>query len=123
MWGPRTSAAGPPPVADRCGLCEGLARGLLLLSREVSMTDPEALLQAILADPEDDAIRLVYADYLEERGEPERAEFIRVQCDLARLDYKDPRRTKLSQREAALLEKYREQWLAPLRRVLDRRPS
>jgi uncharacterized protein (TIGR02996 family) len=40
------------------------------------------LLAAVLADPDDDAVRLVYADALEEAGQPERAEFIRVQVEL-----------------------------------------
>ena len=47
------------------------------------MTDTGAgLLRGILEDPTDDLARLVFADYLEERCEPEdlpRAEFIRVQ--------------------------------------------
>jgi uncharacterized protein (TIGR02996 family) len=42
-------------------------------------------LREILASPDDDAPRLIYADWLEERGDP-RGEFIRVQCELARLD-------------------------------------
>ena len=50
------------------------------------MTDESALLAAIRAAPADDAPRLVYADWLDEHGRPEQAEFIRVQCDLARLD-------------------------------------
>lgn len=48
------------------------------------MTDGEALLAAILAQPAEDTPRLVYADWLQENGQPERAEFIRVQCKLAR---------------------------------------
>src|SRR5262249_8029086 len=40
-------------------------------------------LRAIIDDPASDMHRLVYADWLEERGDPERAEFIRVQCELA----------------------------------------
>ncbi len=55
------------------------------------MTDRAALLRSILAAPDDDAPRLVYADWLDENGEPERAEFIRVQCELARLG--PPRRS------------------------------
>ena len=43
------------------------------------MTDRAALLAAVLAAPEDDAPRLVYADWLDEHGEGERAELIRVQ--------------------------------------------
>jgi uncharacterized protein (TIGR02996 family) len=45
----------------------------------------DALLQAVLADADDDAPRLIYADWLDEQGESDRAEFIRVQCALARL--------------------------------------
>lgn len=48
-------------------------------------TDRAALLQAILADPDDDGVRLAFADLLEEEGETERAEFIRVQVEIARL--------------------------------------
>jgi uncharacterized protein (TIGR02996 family) len=45
----------------------------------------EPFLSAICADPADDTARLVYADWLQENGEPERAEFIRVQVERARL--------------------------------------
>src|SRR5579885_46194 len=45
------------------------------------MTDADALLVAVLAAPDDDAPRLIYADWLDEHGEPARAEFIRVQCE------------------------------------------
>ena len=47
------------------------------------MNEREALLRAVLEAPDDDAPRLVYADWLEEHGEAERAEFIRVDCALA----------------------------------------
>lgn len=48
------------------------------------MTDGPALLAAILADPGDDTARLVFADWLEENGQRKRAEFIRVQVEIAR---------------------------------------
>lgn len=41
------------------------------------MTTSDALLAAVLANPADDLPRLVYADWLDENGQPERAEFIR----------------------------------------------
>jgi uncharacterized protein (TIGR02996 family) len=44
------------------------------------MSDEEALLAAILAHPDEDTPRLMYADWLDEHGQPERAEFIRIQC-------------------------------------------
>jgi uncharacterized protein (TIGR02996 family) len=49
------------------------------------MSDEGALLRAICAEPADDTARLVYADWLDEHEQPERAEFIRVQVDLARV--------------------------------------
>ena len=42
-------------------------------------TDRAALYAGILERPDDDVARLVYADWLEENGEAERAEFIRRQ--------------------------------------------
>jgi uncharacterized protein (TIGR02996 family) len=48
-------------------------------------SDGDALLRAICEHPFDDTPRLAYADWLEENGRPERAEFIRVQIELARL--------------------------------------
>ncbi len=74
-----------------------------------------ALFQAILDNPDDDGVRLVYADFLEERGEPERAAFIRVQIELAQLPEGDPRRPALSAREQALLKEHEKEWASPLR--------
>ncbi len=44
--------------------------------------DPEwsALLQAVVDSPADDLPRLVAADWLDDHDDPERAEFIRLQC-------------------------------------------
>lgn len=42
-----------------------------------TMNEHDILMAAILAAPEDDAPRLVYADWLDEHGEPDRAAFIR----------------------------------------------
>jgi uncharacterized protein (TIGR02996 family) len=50
------------------------------------MDTAEALLQAIRAEPEDDLPRLAYADWLDEHGEPERAEFIRTQIERVALE-------------------------------------
>jgi uncharacterized protein (TIGR02996 family) len=41
-------------------------------------------IRAIVANSADDSPRLIYADYLEEHGDTERSEFIRIQCELAR---------------------------------------
>jgi len=45
----------------------------------------EPFLRAICTDPEDDTVRLVFADWLDENGDPERAEFIRLQVRRAQL--------------------------------------
>jgi uncharacterized protein (TIGR02996 family) len=52
------------------------------------MTHHEGFLRDIIEHPADDAPRLIYADWLEEHGDPDRAEFVRVQCELARSEMK-----------------------------------
>lgn len=44
------------------------------------MNDGVSLLRAIRDNPGEDTPRLMYADYLDEQGQPERAEWIRLQC-------------------------------------------
>ncbi len=87
------------------------------------MTEREALLRAVIDSPDDDAPRLVYADWLDEHGETEadraRAAFIRLQVEYARLDRYDPRRLDLEGQAEALLNAQREggeprAWLAGL---------
>ncbi len=60
-----------------------------------------SFLQAIGDDPRDDAARLIYADWLEERGDA-RAEYIRNQCELTATPFLESRREGLLAR-----------WLAP----------
>lgn len=43
-------------------------------------------LDAILAEPDRDDLRIIYADWLEENGQPDRCEFIRVQIEASRLE-------------------------------------
>lgn len=52
------------------------------------MTDRAAFIAAVKANPPDDAPRLVYADWLDEKagGQDKRAELIRVQIELAKLN-------------------------------------
>jgi uncharacterized protein (TIGR02996 family) len=47
------------------------------------MTIAEGLLRDIVEHPDDDAPRLIYADWLDEHDDAARAEFIRTQCRLA----------------------------------------
>ncbi|MBA4067021.1 MAG: hypothetical protein C0501_25585 [Isosphaera sp.] len=48
--------------------------------------DWAALRAAVVADPDDDTTRLAAADFLQENGDPDRAAFIRVQVELARVE-------------------------------------
>ena len=76
-------------------------------------THPEqaGFIASIVAQPEGDTARLVYADWLDEHGQPERAEFIRVQCELTRRMEESARDAEpLLAREAALLEQHGREW-------------
>jgi uncharacterized protein (TIGR02996 family) len=87
------------------------------------MHDRDAFLNAIIASPEDDAPRLIYADWLDERGDPAdaaRAEFIRVQVELSRLADDDPRRPPLEDREHELLAGHVARWLGDWPRYVPR---
>ncbi len=103
------------------------------------MSNNHSFLQAILTEPDNDTPRLIYADWLEENGEPERAEFIRLQVELEplRIPTSDPeaelerhRRLhrippgkaepweewivgKSLKREEDLLFQFRKRWLGP----------
>lgn len=74
--------------------------------------DELPFIEAILADRWNDAPRLIFADWLEERGDP-RGEFIRVQCQLARLRLTDPARDLLEARSEQLTAKYGRAWMKP----------
>ena len=92
--------------------------------------EAEAFLQRIRAYPDDDAPRLVFADWLDEQGDP-RGAFIRVQLALAQLEV-DPGAERLNrpEREALrarllatqqeLLDAHEEEWTAPFRRYATR---
>jgi uncharacterized protein (TIGR02996 family) len=73
------------------------------------MRDASAFLRMIAAAPADDAPRLVYADWLDERGDP-RGTFIRVQCALAVLPIDDPRRSDLEDAERQLRGAHAASW-------------
>jgi uncharacterized protein (TIGR02996 family) len=78
------------------------------------MTQDEAFLQTIIECPDDDAPRLIYADWLEENGDPDRAEFIREQIRLARGGEENPLWRGGSQRAEELLLPNRDKWVKRL---------
>jgi uncharacterized protein (TIGR02996 family) len=79
-----------PPSDELCGFLDGI--------KEV---------------PDDDAPRLVLADYLEEHGHPERGELIRRQCEAARLAAAGRDAWQVERRERDLITDFAERWLAP----------
>jgi uncharacterized protein (TIGR02996 family) len=78
------------------------------------MSADDDFLAAIRETPADDTPRLVYADWLEEHGQPDRAEFIRVQCRLATGVDVGPERRALLKREYELLADHWSEWAGPL---------
>jgi uncharacterized protein (TIGR02996 family) len=70
-----------------------------------------ALLQGILDAPEEDAPRLVFADWLDDNGEPDRAEFIRAQIQLAPIAEDDPSYEGLRKRAGQLLSCHFTEWV------------
>ncbi len=82
------------------------------------MSDEAALLTAIAAHPDEDTPRLMYADWLDEHGRPIRAEFIRVQIDIARKDHLPRailnRYVDLFKRNQELIDDHRAELLGPL---------
>jgi uncharacterized protein (TIGR02996 family) len=105
-----------------------------IISTGGNVTDDAAFLRAICEAPFDDGPRLVYADALDERSDP-RGEFIRVQCELARLeesgwraeamtgrcrdeaDFGD-QRDALRRREQELLSAHYPDWVDPVMRAM-----
>jgi uncharacterized protein (TIGR02996 family) len=78
--------------------------------------DPrDALLMAIRENMEDNLPRLAYADWLEEHGEPELAEFIRVECRLSTMPDSHPERRALFSRDLELLGQFSATWIGPAR--------
>src|SRR4051794_41145708 len=72
-----------------------------------NLAEHEAFLRAIFDVPEDDLPRLVYADFLEENGEPDRAALVRVQVEAAGLVKQGAVRglSELRGRESELLDR------------------
>jgi ATP-dependent DNA helicase RecQ len=77
-----------------------------------------ALLLAVLAEPDNPAPRLLYADGLSERDRP-RSEFIRLQCQLAQRPEGSPRLKPLEDRQDSLLRLHRRDWLGRLAGLVD----
>lgn len=82
------------------------------------MTDREALLRAVCENPDDDLPRLVFADWLDEHDEPERAHFVRTQVEFARLAREGQGASKeLRQIDRAIWKQHGKQWQLELPQI------
>src|SRR5262245_48470304 len=82
------------------------------------MTLQHTLFQAILSAPEADEPRERYADWLDESLNPQ-AEFIRVQCRLARGRESRACQFELENRERELVGEFESQWAADIEPLVD----
>jgi uncharacterized protein (TIGR02996 family) len=99
----RTAAAIPPPGGGQKIPIQSVALLILMTSEQL------AFIRQIVQRPDEELPRLIYADWLEEHGDPQ-GEFIRVQCALAR-GSDDPAWTAaLRHRERELLSEHRARW-------------
>src|SRR5262249_54384240 len=76
-----------------------------------------AFLEAIKDDPDDDAPRLVLADWLEERGDERdaaRARYLRLTCQRRNLADDDPRRGAINAEIDQVRKQHEDAWLGPL---------
>lgn len=80
----------------------------------MSQDQEQPFIAAIRDHPHDDGHRLAYADWLEERGDDDRAHFIRSQCWA-----EDPKLSLLMRRKSradadAILARHEKEWVQPL---------
>lgn len=76
-----------------------------------------ALLDACRAAPADDTPRLILADWLEERGESDRAAFLRAQVELSHPTADAARTRHLKDLEKELVMRNAEEWVGDLYRI------
>src|SRR5262245_52035295 len=73
----------------------------------------EAFHAALRDDPDDDFTRLVYADWLDDHGESDRAAFVRLAVKLEKLPQDDPTRRQLLNRYTDRRLTHGAAWLRP----------
>lgn len=87
------------------------------------MSEAAAFLRVINDHPEDDVARLVYADWLDEHGDSDRAEFIRGQCRLAGMEEWHDGYAELNARCELLLRTHLEKWMPPVAEIREGAPD
>jgi len=82
-----------------------MAEGGTTMTREIDLR------QTIIADPDNDDLRLVYADWCEDQGDLARSEFVRIQMQLATQTLPQADRERLENREQDLQMRWGKTWL------------
>lgn len=80
------------------------------------MSTHDSFLAAVRESPDDEAGRLVFADWLEDNGQPARAELIRTQVAEQRLPSAE--RPPLTRRANELVRAHWNEWVEPVRQLL-----
>jgi uncharacterized protein (TIGR02996 family) len=88
-------------------------RCVVCLAGEEDAAPEEAFLHRIEVDPPDNTARLVYADWLDDRGDDPRAEYLRVLC--AWIAGRPAEDQQLVERERELRPALGRRWLARIR--------
>lgn len=79
------------------------------------MNQGQAILDAICEQPDDALHRFAYADWLDDHGNTDRADFIRLQLRLQQLPPDDPTWVTVEDEADDLLARHEEEWLGPVR--------
>src|SRR5215216_381899 len=85
----------------------------------MTSTTEAGFLHDVREHPDDDAPRLIYADWLDDHSQHERAELVRAQCELARPTTGGPRLLELGERERQLLSEHGPAWAGAVAEVAD----
>src|SRR5204863_3882450 len=93
-------------------------KGFMHSSQSHTPIENPKLEQAIVEDPDDDALRLIYGDWLQQQGDP-RGELIAVQQKLSGVT--GSRVASLPRRERALLVDHSSIWYGTLDEILHER--
>lgn len=103
----------PPVLAGLAKIAKEIDAALATPKQRARTSEAGELLAAIYANPADTSLRQIYADVLQDAGDP-RGEFIGLQC--GRADDAPP-----SKRERQLLKQYERQWLGDIEPIIRKR--
>lgn len=113
---------GTRQIVDWILVSRFLVRRLSFTGVSGRVSEHDSLLAAIHANPCDDELRFVYADWLEENGELDRAAYLRLQVKLAHEWWYDKPCPNLFENIAELTSRIDPVWLAKVRKCTTPAP-